>query len=643
MRNVIKVLIVDDDKSSATLLSEVVKRLGFKPIIAMKATDGLNVAKLQTVHAAIIDVLLPKIGGVDLALEFRKTKFAENPIIFVSGVFKDKNFATESIRKTGALEFLFKPFNAEELQTALSNALASQMVTEKMTAQSLLVRRLDSTRDKAKAIEHLEQVRGLEFPFVLSILLDAGLSGHLNIVNDAGEIFGVTFSKGTIAEVDSTESQVTGVLALIKNGFMTQEDFDAFQTEASKKLPLDRLVQEGLVSPHAVAVAKHEQILHDFKSICASQTMQVNFVPQEDSETPPKHAVKMKELLRIMASAMDEFFPASYLAEFYSVVKASPMHLARTPDQVAPIWESKLFSPLTALRQAVEEGGTLETVLAAHPKMIAQVYQCLHYLVLSRNVVFDDVQRTKSLNTMLERYQQLLDQISGKTPDKVFEYFGGGERPAPSAVLRMWDQYQKSNSPDQLPKDATQELRDLCQRCYDIFEGAKDVMADEQKRAALFESLKVEGHARHKKSNEMAAQALELLRKGQFEKAIAICKEAMAVQSTSLTFLIQTWAQVKGGVVTQKPQLLELVKKLDGMAPDDRKSTYWYMTMGLLKKALLDVSAISMFEKVIEMDSTFMEARRELNSISQTNTRKVDILNGDISAVVSQLFRTKAK
>ncbi len=299
MRNAIKVLIVDDDKSSGNLLSEVVKRLGFKPVLTNKPADALNVVRLQTVHAALVDVLLPKMSGVDLVTEFRKTKFADSPVIFVSGVYKDKVFAQDAMKKTDAVDFLFKPFGTEELTESLRKALGPMLVSEKWSVQSLLTRQLKQPRERAKAIEHLEQIKGLDFPFVLAFLLDAGVSGHLNIVNDSGEIFGVTLNKGCIVEVDSTESQATAVLALISNGYLAQEDWDEFQAAGNKRFQLDRLVQEGLISPHALNVAKREQIISDFKSICSAETLQLNFVPQEDGEDLPKHAVKIGELLAV--------------------------------------------------------------------------------------------------------------------------------------------------------------------------------------------------------------------------------------------------------------------------------------------------------------------------------------------------------
>lgn len=646
MKNSIKVLIVDDDKSSSALLGEVVKRLGFKPIIVSKATDGLNVAKLQTVHAAIVDVLLPKMSGVDLAMEFRKTRFGENPVIFVSGVFKDKVFKEEALRKSGAIDFLFKPFSADELQELLTRSLASQLSSNKQNVQSLLMRQLNSARERAKAIEQLDSVRGQEFSFVLSILMDAGLSGHLNIVNDAGEIFGVTLSHGTVAEVDSSESQATGVLALISGGYLSQEDWDAFQRKGSRKFPLDRLVQENYVSPHAVGVAKHAQILADFRAICSANSMQLNFVPQDGAEAPPKHAVTQKELLRLLASSMDEFFPSAFLGEFYSVVKNSPMNMVRSPEELQAVWGTKLFAPLTGLRRALEEGGDLDMALHAHPGLQTQIYQCLHYLVLSRYVIFDDVEQTRVMNSTVSRYQKLYTDLKDLSPDKVFAYFGGGgDRLSPSMIERIFDDYTKSNGPDQLAKDSPAELIDLARKCFQIVSAARDIMVDDRKRAALFESLKVESAQKVKKSNELTAQALDLLRKGQFEQAVDVTKQAEAIAPTSLQYLIMVWAQVKGNLLSNKADLLNVAKKIENMPPDERKSTYWNMVLGIVKKALGDASCIQYFEKVVQMEPSFVEAKRELAAIQPQGggKKKNDLLSGDLSEIVSQLFRTKAK
>jgi len=644
MRNSVKVLIVDDDKGSSQVLSEVVKRLGFKPIVTNKPADALNVVRLQTVHAALVDVLLPKMSGVDLVMEFRKTKFADNPVIFVSGVFKDKTFANDALKKTDAIDFLFKPFSNDELLDSLRRALGPLLISERWSVQSLLTRKLTSPRERAKAIEHLEQIKGLDFPFVLAFLLDSGVSGHLNIVNDAGEIFGVSLSMGCINEVDSTESQSTAVLALISNGYLAQEDWDEYQASGHKKFPLERLVQEGYVSPHAVSVAKREQIIYDFKSICAAEVLQLNFVPQEDGEELPKHAVRMGELMTIFVFSMNEFFPQSYLIDFYGPTVSSPMQFGKASEEAPALLASPNFAAVVGLREHIEKGGTLEQFLAEHPGQHEIAYQAVHLLVLNGMISFDDVHRARDLSSTAERYKKLWAELQHRTPDKVFEYFGASSNASAAVLTNIFEEYVKSNNPEHLPKEASPELKEVCKKCYELVRNAHIVMTDENKRVMFFEDMKRKSADNIKLSNKLAAEGLDLLRKGQFSQALAKVKEAEARHATSLQFLIQVWAEIKAGAHNDKVRLAEISKKLDAMPAEDRKSAYYFMALGLVKRSLGDPASTGYFEKALQMDSQFVEARRELNAmnVKQPKKDKLDLFTGDITEIVSQLFKRKA-
>lgn len=646
MKSAAKVLIVDDDKSSGQLLGEVVRRMGLKPILATKANDALNVVKLQTINAAIVDVLLPKMSGVDLVEEFRKTKFADAPVVFVSGVFKDKAFASEALKKTGAVEFLFKPFGAEDLIAALKRSFSSLLVSEQWTVQTLLTKKLTSERERAKAIEHLDKIVGQDFPFVLGILMDVGASGQLNIVTDSGEIFGVTLSKGTISDVDSAESQSTGVLALISQGYLAQEDWDQLQRQHKRKITLERLVEEGLVSPHAVSVAKHEQILFDFKALCASSTIQINFATQEDADEPPKHAVRLSELLTILRSSFDEIFSCDYLKEFFASVMASPIQVHRQSEEIRALLAGTPFETLDGFVQKIVPGVTPASIIAAYPKQEALVYQALHHLVLSRATLFHDVEQERSLQSSIDRYKKLFAELKDRTPDKVFEYFGAPERAQTSTVKNIFDAYVKSNGPESaLPSGSPAELVDYCTRCMVLVQKAYEVMSDEQKRAELFERLKQNSEANRKRSNELTAQGYEILRKGQFQQALDILVDAEKIYPTARQYLILLWARIKTGTLSSKPDLIESLKKLDALSTDDKKSAFYFMAMGLVKKQLGDPSAVTFFEKVLETDGNFSEARRELTVLQNAKEgkdKKLDLLHGDITEIVSQLFRRKA-
>ncbi len=648
MRNAGKVLIVDDDKSSSQLLSEVVKRMGLKPVVVNKPTDAINVVKLQTFHAAIVDVLLPKISGVDLVMEFRKTKFGENPVVLVSGVFKDKGVSSEAIKKTGAADFLFKPFGVEELMSALKNAFKDAISVEKWTVQALLTRRLPTSREKSKAIENLEQIRGADFPFVLRLLWDPTISGHLNIVNEAGEIFGVNIMKGCLADVDSAESQATGVLALISKGFLNQEDWDEFQRTGNKKFTLERLVQEGLISPHAITVAKHEQILSDFKVICSAESLRLNFSMTDAEDMLPKHAVHMDEILGLLAENMQEHFSEEYLTQFYSAVfKYSIQNIAGW-DILETRWNQALFQGMGHIKDVIRRGGTIEECITGHEAARARIFQCIHFLVLHNDVLFDDVTRAKDMNAMLERYTKVWEELKERSPDKVFEYFGAPPMAQAKVVEGIFDEYVKSNHPDKLPRESSPQLIEICKKCYDIVRKAKDVMVDEMLRSELVEKKKTEEAERTKKANELISKGLDLLRKGQFQKAHETILEAEKQHSSSLTFMIRVWAEVKANVGQTKPSLFETLRKLEALPPDERRSAYWYMAMGLIKKQLGDQTAASFFEKAVSADTSFTEARRELSVMStavkeDTGSKKVDLLTGDITQVISQLFKRKAE
>lgn len=647
MRNAAKVLIVDDDKSSSQMLSEVVKRMGLKPVVVNKPTDAINVVKLQTFHAAIVDVLLPKISGVELVMEFRKTKFAENPVVLVSGVFKDKNFSTDAIKKTGAVDFLFKPFGVDELMSALKNAFKDAISVERWTVQALLTRRLSTAREKSKAIEHLEQIRGADFPCVLRLLWDPTISGHLNIVNEAGEIFGVNIMKGSIADVDSAESQATGVLALISKGFLNQEDWDEFQRVGNKKFTLERLVQEGLISPHAITVAKHEQILADFKVICSADSLRLNFSLNDGEDSLPKHAVHMDEILGLLGENMAEHFTDEYLTQFYSAVFKSSIQNVSGWDVMEKRWSDPLFEGMDHMKEVIRRGGTIEECIAGHEESRARIFHCVHFLVLRNDVMFDDVSRAKDMSAMMERYNKVLEELKDRSPDKIFEYFGAPPMAQPKVVEGIFEEYMKSNHPDRLPRESSPQLIEICKKCYDLVRKAKDVMTDEMARSDLVEKKKTEGAEKQRRANELVSKGLDLLRKGQFQKAHETILESEKQYSTSLTFMIRVWAEVKAGVGQAKPALFETLRKLEALPPDDRRSAYWYMAMGLIKKQLGDQTAASFFEKAVSADTSFTEARRELSVMStvkeDTATKKVDLLTGDITQVISQLFKRKAE
>jgi CheY-like chemotaxis protein len=113
------VLIADDDSNLRGTLKELLGTAGFQVTAvsngeaAVKANDELA-AQGKHFDIVILDLLLPKVAGLDVASRFQTTG-VQSKIIFISGVFKSAAHVQDAKDKYKPLGFLVKPFNNEDL------------------------------------------------------------------------------------------------------------------------------------------------------------------------------------------------------------------------------------------------------------------------------------------------------------------------------------------------------------------------------------------------------------------------------------------------------------------------------------------------------------------------------------------------
>ncbi|MCE3003268.1 MAG: response regulator transcription factor [Xanthomonadaceae bacterium] len=114
-----RILLVEDEAPLRETLAARLKREGFAVDVAGDGEEGLYLGKEMPVDIAVIDLGLPKLSGMDLVTALRKEgkKF---PILILTArsSWQDK---VEGL-KTGADDYLVKPFHVEEL-LARVNAL----------------------------------------------------------------------------------------------------------------------------------------------------------------------------------------------------------------------------------------------------------------------------------------------------------------------------------------------------------------------------------------------------------------------------------------------------------------------------------------------------------------------------------------
>ncbi|OIN01200.1 two-component system response regulator [Polynucleobacter sp. QLW-P1DATA-2] len=120
MTKVGHIYLIDDDESMRISLARMLRELGY--LVEDYASAKVFMEKSVPVSPAVIllDMQMPDMSGLDLQEQLQKLG-RKTPIIFVSGQSHPHQIV-QGLKK-GALDFLFKPFNLEELLKAVAEAI----------------------------------------------------------------------------------------------------------------------------------------------------------------------------------------------------------------------------------------------------------------------------------------------------------------------------------------------------------------------------------------------------------------------------------------------------------------------------------------------------------------------------------------
>src|SRR5690242_12446718 len=114
-----RVLVVDDEQQILRALRVILREAGFEALPASTGEEALDAAALQPPDAAIIDLLLPDMDGVEVCRRLRE--WSEMPMIVLSAV-GDEDAKVRALA-AGADDYVTKPFGPRELVARLGAVL----------------------------------------------------------------------------------------------------------------------------------------------------------------------------------------------------------------------------------------------------------------------------------------------------------------------------------------------------------------------------------------------------------------------------------------------------------------------------------------------------------------------------------------
>lgn len=115
------ILLIEDSRLVRTLLEKDLTRAGYRVISAVDGESGLRSAQHHHPDLILLDMLLPKIAGLDVLRDLKADHSTENiPVIVLTGLSKENAFR---LKKSGARAFFEK--SDANLQSGSGNLIRS--------------------------------------------------------------------------------------------------------------------------------------------------------------------------------------------------------------------------------------------------------------------------------------------------------------------------------------------------------------------------------------------------------------------------------------------------------------------------------------------------------------------------------------
>lgn len=118
-----KILIIEDEPAQAGAIEMTLKKSGIETKIAYDGMAGLEMARLEKPDLILLDIVLPKMDGIDVLKQLRADKStAEIPILILTNLASGDT--VREVMQAGGTEYLVKTdYTLEQLVNKVEGIL----------------------------------------------------------------------------------------------------------------------------------------------------------------------------------------------------------------------------------------------------------------------------------------------------------------------------------------------------------------------------------------------------------------------------------------------------------------------------------------------------------------------------------------
>jgi CheY-like chemotaxis protein len=193
-------MVVDDEQNIREIISEFLQEVGYSVTLAVDGMDALEKVAYEQFDLYIIDVYMPRMGGLDLITKLKEIQ--PLAVIVVTTGYSSIDIAIKAIR-TGAYHYLTKPIQADELLKVVESGIqhatelgettssSADSVSSQIEKQSEMLLLRGFTYEQAKEFKSIGTVVEYQYGDTIPLNEDQGSmifveNGRINVYhNDA--------------------------------------------------------------------------------------------------------------------------------------------------------------------------------------------------------------------------------------------------------------------------------------------------------------------------------------------------------------------------------------------------------------------------------------------------------------------------
>lgn len=146
----VRILIVEDEEKIARFTELELVHEGYEVVKADNGRNGLEIAEKGGIDLILLDIMLPKINGLEVLRRLRKN--SDIPVIMLTA--RDAVMDKVSGLDAGADDYITKPFAIEELLARIRTALKKRTIIEKKQNLDILTYKLLSLNKRRHEVTY---------------------------------------------------------------------------------------------------------------------------------------------------------------------------------------------------------------------------------------------------------------------------------------------------------------------------------------------------------------------------------------------------------------------------------------------------------------------------------------------------------